>query len=158
MHFCASETVPRKLTGKLWHIYSSMVIEARHSHARSPEPIHHAADEYLGKLERIFGPDFRTYGGGLRDVRRAVHVRYCMPVNRPPEVSQVGLPEPWQPAGRYVNGIARTEADRVPAGREPSLRWGDRGASALHCRNPEDYGRDLDTARVTTATILVSAS
>jgi hypothetical protein len=49
MHFWASETVPRKLTGKLWYIYSSTVIEARHSHARSPEPIHHAADQYLGK-------------------------------------------------------------------------------------------------------------
>ena len=50
------EVVPRRLTGALWSIFTSMLTEAEH--ARSPEEILNAAWNYEDRLGKIFGPRF----------------------------------------------------------------------------------------------------
>jgi len=47
-------SVPRKLVGDLWFIFTSMLAEA--GHAKDPQPILAAAWEVQEKLARIFGP------------------------------------------------------------------------------------------------------
>jgi hypothetical protein len=51
-----ADLVPRRLTGTMWFIFTSMLTEA--AHARSPAPILEAAWNYEDKLRRIFGPTF----------------------------------------------------------------------------------------------------
>ena len=51
--------LPRRLTGKLWFIFTQMLSEA--DHIRSPEEILDAAWRYEDQLEKLFGP---TYGQG----------------------------------------------------------------------------------------------
>jgi hypothetical protein len=51
--------MPRRLTGKLWFIFTQMLSEA--DHTRSPEQILHSAWRYAGQLEELFGP---RYGQG----------------------------------------------------------------------------------------------
>jgi hypothetical protein len=51
-----ADLVPRRLTGTMWFIFTSMLAEA--AHARSPAPILEAAWNYEDKLRRIFGPTF----------------------------------------------------------------------------------------------------
>ena len=50
------DLVPRRLTGTLWFIFTSMLTEAEHT--RSPEPILNAAWNYEDRLRKIFGPQF----------------------------------------------------------------------------------------------------
>ena len=51
-----ADLVPRRLTGTMWFIFTSMLAEAEH--ARSPAPILEAAWNYEDRLRRIFGPTF----------------------------------------------------------------------------------------------------
>jgi len=53
-----SDTVPRKLTGKLWFLFTQMLGEAEHT--RSPNDILMAAWGYENRLEKIFGPFFSS--------------------------------------------------------------------------------------------------
>jgi hypothetical protein len=48
------DDVPKKLTGELWYVFTSMLAEA--GHAADPELITSAAWEVQEKLELIFGP------------------------------------------------------------------------------------------------------
>jgi hypothetical protein len=50
------ELVPRRLTGKLWFIFTQMLDEA--SHTRSPDDILRTAWSYEERLTNIFGPSF----------------------------------------------------------------------------------------------------
>jgi hypothetical protein len=50
--------LPRRLTGKLWFIFTQMLTEA--DHARSPEEIMRSAWSYQEQLEKLFGPWFGT--------------------------------------------------------------------------------------------------
>ena len=50
---------PRRLTGKLWFIFTQMLSEA--DHTRSPEEILDSAWRYESQLEKLFGP---WYGQG----------------------------------------------------------------------------------------------
>ena len=52
------DLVPRRLTGTLWFIFTSMLTEAGHAHKHSPEPILNAAWSYEERLRKIFGPKF----------------------------------------------------------------------------------------------------
>jgi hypothetical protein len=51
--------IPRRLTGKLWFIFTQMLGEA--DHARSPEEILNSAWHYADQLQKLFGP---WYGQG----------------------------------------------------------------------------------------------
>ncbi len=52
-------TIPRRLAGKLWFIFTQMLSEA--DHARSPEEILYSAWRYQDQLQKLFGP---WYGHG----------------------------------------------------------------------------------------------
>jgi hypothetical protein len=52
-------SVPRRLTGKLWFIFTQMLTEA--DHTRSPEEILDSAWRYANQLQKLFGP---WYGQG----------------------------------------------------------------------------------------------
>jgi hypothetical protein len=54
--FNEDDLVPRRLTGTLWFIFTSMLTEAEHTH--SPEAILNAAWNYEDRLRKIFGPRF----------------------------------------------------------------------------------------------------
>ena len=54
----ADELVPRRLTGKLWFVFTQMLDEA--SHTRSPDEILSTAWSYEERLVNIFGPSFST--------------------------------------------------------------------------------------------------
>ena len=51
--------ISRRITGKLWFIFTQMLSEA--DHTRSPEEILRSAWNYAGQLEKLFGP---SYGQG----------------------------------------------------------------------------------------------
>ncbi len=51
--------IPRRLTGKLWFVFTQMLSEA--DHTRSPEEILRRAWRYEGQLHKLFGP---WYGQG----------------------------------------------------------------------------------------------
>ena len=51
--------IPRRLTGKLWFIFTQMLSEA--DHTRSPEEILNSAWRYADQLQKLFGP---WYGQG----------------------------------------------------------------------------------------------
>ena len=53
-----AELVPRRLTGKLWFVFTQALSEA--DHTRSPEEILHYAWNYQDKLEQLFGPWFSS--------------------------------------------------------------------------------------------------
>lgn len=46
--------IPRRLTGKLWFIFTQMLSEA--DHTRSPEEILDSAWRYADQLQKLFGP------------------------------------------------------------------------------------------------------
>jgi hypothetical protein len=52
------DLVPRRLTGTLWFIFTSILTEAEHAHKHSPEPILDAAWNYEERLRKSFGPKF----------------------------------------------------------------------------------------------------
>ncbi len=52
-------TISRRLTGKLWFIFTQMLAEADHTHA--PDEILRSAWNYQDQLEKLFGP---WYGQG----------------------------------------------------------------------------------------------
>ncbi len=49
-----AELVPRRLTGKLWLVFTQALAEA--DHTRSPEEILHHAWAYQDRLEKLFLP------------------------------------------------------------------------------------------------------
>lgn len=51
-----SDAVPRRLTGKLWFVFTQMLSEA--DHTRSPDDILMSAWGYESRLEKIFGSPF----------------------------------------------------------------------------------------------------
>ena len=51
-----ADSVPRRLTGKLWFVFAAMLTEAEF--ASDPEPILTAAWGYQDRLRRVFGPTF----------------------------------------------------------------------------------------------------
>jgi hypothetical protein len=53
-----SDAVPRRLTGKLWFVFTQMLSEA--DHTRSPGDILMSAWGYESRLEKIFGPSFSS--------------------------------------------------------------------------------------------------
>ncbi len=53
-----AELVPRRLTGKLWFVFTQALAEA--DHTRSPEEILRYAWEYEDKLQDLFGPRFSS--------------------------------------------------------------------------------------------------
>ena len=53
-----SELVSRRLTGKLWFIFTQMLSEAYHT--RSPDDILMSAWSYQDRLQKIFGPSFSS--------------------------------------------------------------------------------------------------
>jgi hypothetical protein len=54
-----SPVISRRLTGKLWFVFTQMLSEA--DHARSPEEILNSAWNYQEQLQNLFGP---WYGNG----------------------------------------------------------------------------------------------
>lgn len=58
LEFGESDVVPRRLTGKLWFVFTQMLSEAEHS--RSPDEILMSAWTYEGRLEKIYGPFFSS--------------------------------------------------------------------------------------------------
>jgi hypothetical protein len=53
-----SDVVPRRLTGKLWFVFTQMLSEAEHT--RSPDDILMSAWAYQDRLVKIFGPSFSS--------------------------------------------------------------------------------------------------
>jgi len=49
-----AESVPRRLAGKLWLVFTEALVQA--DHARSPEEILHHAWAYQDELEKLFLP------------------------------------------------------------------------------------------------------
>ena len=56
--FGDSPDIPRRLTGKLWFIFTQALAEA--DHCQSPEEILQCAWSYQDKLEKLFGPWFSS--------------------------------------------------------------------------------------------------
>ena len=50
------EVVPKSLVGKVWDIFTTMLVEAEHT--RAPEPILDAAWQWEELLSNAFGPKF----------------------------------------------------------------------------------------------------
>ena len=48
--------ISRRLTGKLWLIFTQMLSEA--DHTQSPEEILHSAWRYEDQLQKLFGPQY----------------------------------------------------------------------------------------------------
>lgn len=53
-----SDAVPRRLTGKLWFVFTQMLSEA--DHTQSPNDILTSAWGYESRLVKIFGPSFSS--------------------------------------------------------------------------------------------------
>jgi hypothetical protein len=53
-----TDVVPRRLTGKLWFVFTQALAEADHS--RTPEEILRYAWNYQDKLQNLFGPWFSS--------------------------------------------------------------------------------------------------
>ena len=50
------DIVPKSLVGKVWSIFTTMLVEAEHT--REPAPILEAAWQWEDLLDRAFGPKF----------------------------------------------------------------------------------------------------
>ena len=53
-----TELVPRRLTGKLWFVFTQALAEAEHT--RTPEELLRYAWNYQDKLQDLFGPWFSS--------------------------------------------------------------------------------------------------
>jgi hypothetical protein len=58
LELAGAELVPRRLTGKLWFVFTQALAEA--DHTRTPEEILRYAWNYQDKLQNLFGPWFSS--------------------------------------------------------------------------------------------------